>query len=201
MVDPSPPSDAPPSKPALRAAYRRARAEHVEALPQALLALMLNRPPAPVAAMIPADATVGVYHPVGSEAPALGWARWLAENGRSVALPWFADRDAPMRFRAWDNPWDDAQLVPGPWRALQPEDAAPEVVPDVVLVPLLAFTASGERLGQGGGHYDRWLADHPHASAIGLAWDCQIAETLPVEPHDRRLRAVVTPTRIYGGED
>ena len=70
--------------------------------------------------------------------------------------------------------------------------------PDVLLVPIVGFTDNGERLGQGGGHYDRWLEAHPETIAIGMAWDCQKRDRLPVEGHDRRLHAVVTPTRFYG---
>ena len=200
MVDPSPPLSPADEKAELRRAYRQTRAEHVAGLPQSLRALVLNRPPAPVTAMIPEGVTVGLYHPVGTEAPALGWARWFAENGRKVALPWFGARDAAMEFREWANPWDDELLTPGPWRALQPHDGNGMVVPEVVVVPLVAFTASGHRLGQGGGHYDRWLDAHPHVRAIGLAWDCQIADELPFEAHDKPLVAVVTPTRIYEGQ-
>jgi len=69
------------------------------------------------------------------------------------------------------------------------------------VVPLIAFTADGHRLGQGGGHYDRWLGAHPETPAIGLAWDCQLAEELPVEDHDHPLAAVVTPTRIYASSE
>ncbi|MEJ2410306.1 MAG: 5-formyltetrahydrofolate cyclo-ligase [Novosphingobium sp.] len=100
--------------------------------------------------MIPEGAAVGLYYPAGAEAPTMGWARWLAENGRQIALPWFAARDTAMEFRSWINPWDDDLLVPGPWRALQPTDDRNAIVPDVVIVPLLAFTAAGHRLGQGG---------------------------------------------------
>ncbi|MGF7153054.1 5-formyltetrahydrofolate cyclo-ligase [Novosphingobium gossypii] len=199
MVDPSPPFDLAAEKAALRRNYRQARVAHVEALPQNLRALILNRPPAPVLELIPEGATVGLYHPAGSEAPSIGWARWLSENGHRIALPFFATRDSAMGFRLWDNPWDEASLEPGPWRALQPAEDAEPAKPDVVVVPLVAFTARGHRLGQGGGHYDRWLAAHPGVTAIGLAWDCQLAEKLPVEPHDRPLAAVVTPTRIYNG--
>ncbi len=199
MVDPSPPISAADEKAALRRAYRAARSEHGAALPPGLRALMLNRPPAPVVEMVPEGAVIGLYHPAGTEAPAIGWARWFAEHGRQVALPWFAAREAPMEFRNWANPWDEDGLVPGPWRALQPGEDAEPLTPGLVVVPLLAFTAAGLRLGQGGGHYDRWLGTHPSVPAIGLAWDCQIAEELPFEPHDRRLAAVVTPTRIYEG--
>lgn len=200
-MDPSPPLSPSEEKVALRKAYRKARAEHVASLPEGLRALMLNRPPAPIEAMIPQGATVGLYYPGAAEAPALGWARWFAENGRNVALPWFAAKDSAMEFRNWSNPWDDGELARGPWQALQPSGEDAPIVPDVVVVPLLAFTTDGRRLGQGGGHYDRWLSAHPDVPAIGLAWDCQIADALPYECHDRTLIAVVTPTRIYEGHE
>ena len=181
----------------LRARMRQARREHVATLPDMVRRLVFNRPPAPVAQLMPEGATIGLYHATAAEAPTLGWARWLAENGRTLALPGFANRDSAMAFRRWDNPWDDDSLETGPFGALQPASGSGVVVPDVLVVPLLAFAADGARLGQGGGHYDRWLAAHPHTPAIGLAWDCQRAERLPLEPHDQRLRAVVTPTRFY----
>jgi len=74
------------------------------------------------------------------------------------------------------------------------------VTPHLAFVPLLAFTARGDRLGQGGGHYDRWLAANPEMLAVGLAWDSQLVDSLPIEAHDRPLSAVVTPTRLYEGE-
>lgn len=185
------------AKQALRKIMRQRRRDHVASLPDGLRALILNRPPAAIAAMAPAGATIGLYHPVAAEAPALGWARWFAEQGHPVALPWFAGRDAAMAFRIWANPWDEGLLEPAPFGGMQPAGDAAEAAPALVVVPLVAFTDRGERLGQGGGHYDRWLAANPQAIAIGLAWDCQQADSLPTEPHDRLLRAVVTPTRIH----
>jgi len=105
-----------------------------------------------------------------------------------------------MEFRVGDTPWSTAELEPSPWGGLQPASASGPADPTTVIVPLLAFTADGHRLGQGGGHYDRWLEHRGDVRAIGLAWDCQLAESLPVEPHDRKLDAVVTPTQIYGLE-
>ena len=72
------------------------------------------------------------------------------------------------------------------------------MTPDVLFVPLVGFTPEGARLGQGGGHYDRWLEAHPTTLAIGLGWDVQAVDELPVEAHDRSLDAVITPTRMYG---
>ena len=185
----------------LRSQLRAARRAHVEALPAGIRGLILHRPPAALLARIPDDSVVGLYHATPSEAPTAGYARWLHENGRHLALPWFASREAPMRFRRWRDPYDLSDLEPDPWGTLQPTADADEVIPTVAFVPLVGFTARGERLGQGGGHYDRWLADHPDTLPIGLAWDIQLCESLPVEPHDRRLAAVVTPTRRFEDQD
>ncbi len=185
-------------KTALRARMRAERRAYVAALPGSTRALILSRPPAPVAARVPEGCVVGLYHAGPEEAPTAGYARWFQENGRVLALPWFAGRDAPMEFRAWSDPFASSDLEPGPWGALQPLPDAEPLVPDVAFVPLLGFTADGHRLGQGGGHYDRWLARHPGTLPIGLAWDVQLMDSLPVEGHDRRLAVVVTPTRIHG---
>ncbi len=184
----------------LRGELRRRRSEFVAALPDATRGLLFLRPPAPVAALVPQRACVGLYHAAGSEAPTLSYAKWLHENGRSLALPWFGTRGSAMQFRAWSDPYDDAELDVGPYGLLQPRANAREVAPQVAFVPMVGFTARGDRLGQGGGHYDRWLAANPRVVAIGLAWDCQLSDAMPVEPHDRRMRAVVTPTRIYEGQ-
>ncbi|MCK9543126.1 MAG: 5-formyltetrahydrofolate cyclo-ligase [Novosphingobium sp.] len=208
MVGPSP-IPFPPSiqdiagvkdKHTLRTRMRARRQSHVESLPQATRALLFLRPPAPLVQLLPEKGMVGLYHARGAEAPTRAYARWLVENGREIALPWFADRAAPMRFRQWRDPFAETGLVDGPY-GLQPEPDAPEVVPPVLVVPLLGFTARGRRLGQGGGHYDRWLAEHPGTVAIGLAWDAQKMDDLLVEPHDQPLQAVVTPTRFWRIED
>jgi 5-formyltetrahydrofolate cyclo-ligase len=62
-----------------------------------------------------------------------------------------------------------------------------------ILVPGLAFTKTGQRLGRGGGFYDRYLASLPAQTIkIGVCFGLQIVETLPIEPHDQRVHAVVT---------
>ncbi len=199
-MDPSPPtSDIAETKAELRRHYRAARRAHVEAQPTNLRALLFLRPPAPVARMLPQGAAVGLYHAGPHEAPTLSYARWLHENGHPLALPFFATREAAMEFRTWSDPYDADALEPGPYGMLQPRAEAAAVTPAVLFVPLIAFQADGTRLGQGGGHYDRWLDAHPDTLAIGLGWDVQLAEDLPREKHDQRLAAVVTPTRLYEG--
>jgi len=181
----------------LRQRLRLERRKYVAALPKATNGLLFLRPPAPVAALVPPGAVVGLYSAIAQEAPTRSYAKWFHENGRQLALPWFAARGAAMQFRIWGDPYDDSALVNGPYGQLQPSADAEEVIPDVAFLPLIGFTADGDRLGQGGGHYDRWLEARPHTLAIGLAWDCQLVDSLPIEPHDRKLAAIVTPTRLY----
>lgn len=187
-----------PSKLELRRALRAARKAHVQAMPEAIRGLLFHRPPAPVLARIPAEAVIGLYHAAPFEAPAAAYARFFLEAGHVIALPHFAARAAPMTFRRHGDPYGQSDLEVGPFGILQPEADAEPLLPDVLFVPLLGFTAEGVRLGQGGGHYDRWLAEHPGRPVIGLAWDAQLCEAIPQEAHDAPLDAVITPTRIYG---
>ncbi|MFM7350359.1 MAG: 5-formyltetrahydrofolate cyclo-ligase [Erythrobacter sp.] len=186
------------NKDQLRQMLRKKRKAHVAALPDNLRALMFHRPPAPLLARIPQEASIGLYHAGPFEAPAAAYARFFRDAGHTLALPSFADRDAPMTFRHHTDPYAQDDLEVGPFGILQPGADAEPLVPDVLFVPLVGFTPEGARLGQGGGHYDRWLAEHTCALIVGLAWDAQACETLPTEAHDVPLDAVVTPTRIYG---
>ena len=180
----------------LRAAMRAARRDFVADLPQATRALILRRLPAPVEARLPDGCTIGLYYATPDEAPTLAMTQWLLEGGWRVALPYFASRAAPMQFCIWDSLHGENDLVAGPYGP-QPANTNEGVAPDVLLMPLLGFTAEGARLGQGGGHYDKWLAEHPRTLAIGLGWDMQCLDSLPQEPHDRQMDAVITPTRFY----
>lgn len=186
------------TKQALRKALRAERRRHVAALPDATRALLFRVPPAPLRDLAPAGATVGLYRANPHEAPPAAYARHFSEAGHTLALPRFAHREAPMEFALHSDPFGESDLEVGPYGLLQPIAGAIAVTPDVLIIPLLGFTADGQRLGQGGGHYDRWLAEHPRVPAIGLAWDCQMIDALPNEDHDQRLAAVVTPTRFFG---
>lgn len=78
-----------------------------------------------------------------------------------------------------------------------PDRPAISLVPeDVLIVPGVGFTRAGDRLGRGGGHYDRLLSGSP-ATSIGVAFDIQLVLELPTEPHDRGVDLVVTPGGMW----
>jgi 5-formyltetrahydrofolate cyclo-ligase len=131
-----------------------------------------------------------VYHAVGSELDPS--AIQLAGAGR--ALPVVIERHAPMVFRLHGP---SHPLVPDALGIPAPAPGAPEVRPDVVFTPVLAFDRKGGRLGQGGGHYDRTIeslrAGKP-VFVIGVAYAGQEVDEIPMEPHDQRLDAILTET-------
>ena len=186
------------NKAELRKKLRRARRAHVAALPSAVRSLLFNRPPEPLLALIPDRAVIGLYHATANEAPTASYAKFFLERGHKLALPRFASTESEMDFAAFVDPFTESDLVEGPFQLMQPAAGAEDAMPDIVFVPLVGFTDAGHRLGQGGGHYDRWLEAHPGRTKVGIAWDVQLVEKLPLDTHDQTLDAVVTPTRMYG---
>jgi len=182
----------------LRSRLRKARREHAAALPREVSALVFNRPPAPLLELVPEGATIGLYRADPGEAPARSYAKFFLERGHRIALPRITTLEAPMEFRLHSDPFEESDLEDGPMGLRQPGLDAPVVEPEMLFMPLVGFTMRGERLGQGGGFYDRWLAAHPDTIAVGMAWDMQEVDELPIEDHDMPLRAIVTPTRILG---
>jgi 5-formyltetrahydrofolate cyclo-ligase len=116
----------------------------------------------------------------------------LTRLGHEIVWPRIKDEN--LGFFAGD---DEPAFVPGPYDLLEPGPHATERVPTVVLVPLVGFDRQGNRLGQGGGFYDRLLETlGASCVSIGLAWDCQEEAQIPIEKHDFPLAGVITPTRF-----
>lgn len=139
------------------------------------------------------ETVVGAYHASEYEISPDALVQALRARGHVIGFPWFADRGAPMLFRSGPD------RAVGPYGVDQPSAHAPGVAPDILLMPLVAADLEGNRLGQGGGHYDRTLAalrQSRRVLAIGLAWDVQIADALPAEPWDEPLNLIATPSRL-----
>ena len=110
------------------------------------------------------------------------------------ALPFARREPAGMVYRRWDGSEPAAQDECG-----IATSTGAVVVPDVVLVPCVGFTREGFRLGYGGGFFDRWLAEHPGVTTVGLAWSG--AEThFPVEAHDCALTLILTERELIAPE-
>ena len=144
------------------------------------------------ALQIPKGAIVGGYHALPDEAdPALLLER-LVELGCHIAYPRVAGKSLPLEFHRVP---DGEVLAPGVFGIHEPLDIWPRAVPNILLVPLLAFDSSGYRLGYGGGFYDRSLA-LLQVPAIGIAYARQEISSIPSEPHDRTLDMVLTEQGI-----
>ena len=178
----------PSDKTKLRTVLRRRRRALAAAAPDAAMQAAVL---APIERLAPL-AWFAAYHAVGSEFDPAPLAARLAKAGGRLAMPVTLAADQPLVFRAQrtgDVPVVDAFGVPSP----PPE--APQVRPDLVICPLLAFDRRGGRLGQGGGHYDRTLAAlraQGPVFVLGLAYAGQEVERLDMEPHDQRLDAILT---------
>ncbi len=147
--------------------------------PAAMLALAL----APHAGRV-----LGGYLAAGREADPLAA---MAAFAGPVCVPVVLGPDLPLGFCAWTP---GCETAPGAYGIAEPVRGA-ALVPQVLIVPLLAFDAAGRRLGQGGGFYDRTLAALRGAGpllAIGFGYAGQEVDAVPAGPHDAPLDLVVT---------
>lgn len=139
---------------------------------------------------------VAGYLPIRTEIDPRPAMAVLHAMGATVCVPVIDANGQPLRFRAWSP---TAPLIDGPFGAQTPAAGAFHT-PQTVILPLVAFDARGNRLGYGGGFYDRTLEQLRAAGptrAIGLAFDAQQLETLPLEPTDQPLDALVTETGTH----
>ena len=139
---------------------------------------------------------VSGFMPLKSEINPLPLLQKLAEAGARLALPAIAGRGKPLIMRGWEF---GAPLDRGQWGIREPKLDAPEVEPDILLVPLLAFDRAGYRLGYGAGYYDltihRLRALKP-VVAVGIAFAAQEVPKIPTTPRDERLDLVLTEREV-----
>jgi 5-formyltetrahydrofolate cyclo-ligase len=163
---------------ALPATERQAAAETIAARPF----------PVPV---VPGVIVSG-FSPLKTEVNPLPLMRKLAEAGAGLALPVVAGRGRPLIMRAYAF---GQALNEGVWGIREPKDDAPEVDPDILIVPLAAFDRHGNRIGYGAGYYDMTinrLRSRKPVVAVGIAYAAQEVPEVPVTPRDARLDLVLT---------
>jgi 5-formyltetrahydrofolate cyclo-ligase len=146
--------------------------------------------------LVETSGVVGLYEAFRDEIHPGEVAQRLHENGRKLALPTTPKFGQPLVFRAW-APGDP--LIRGRLNIPEPSPDAPEVFPQVLLVPPVAFDRFGYRIGYGAGFYDRTipkLREMHRVFALGYAFACQEIPNLPAEHHDIPLDAIATEHEI-----
>ncbi|MCG9785718.1 5-formyltetrahydrofolate cyclo-ligase [Vibrio mediterranei] len=146
---------------------------------------------------------VALYLATDGELDTLPTIQWFWQQGIETYLPVihpFSKGQLLFLRYAQDTP-----LVLNQYKILEPKLNQQAICPvselDIIFTPLVAFDDSGQRLGMGGGYYDRTLAPWENSdlgpTAIGLAHDCQQVDTLPSESWDIPLTTIVTPSKIW----
>jgi 5-formyltetrahydrofolate cyclo-ligase len=176
-----------------KATLRREAIARRDALPadmRAAAAQAIATRPFPVA--IPPGATVSGFMPLKSEINPIPLLRHLADAGARLALPAVAGKGKPLIMRAFAF---GETLASGVWGIREPKPDAPQVDPDILIVPLLAFDRRGHRIGYGAGYYDMTItalrAKKPIV-AVGIAFAMQEIAAVPDTPSDARLDLVLT---------
>jgi 5-formyltetrahydrofolate cyclo-ligase len=139
---------------------------------------------------------VSGFSPMKSEINPVPLMRKLADNGARLALPVIAGRGKPLIMRAWN--FGDP-LVSGQWGIREPTGEAPEVAPDIMIVPLAAFDRIGHRIGYGAGYFDMTinaLRGKKPVTAVGIAFAVQEIPSVPTTERDARLDLVLTEHEI-----
>ncbi len=133
---------------------------------------------------------VAIYLPVQAELDTIPLKTQLQELGLKIALPKIVDKNSPLVFKLWDV---DSKLISHPtYKVKELDESALNIIPDIVIVPLLAFDEDNHRLGYGGGYYDRTIKyykqNYPHTKFVGYAYEGQKIEgKLPRYDFDQML--------------
>ena len=143
----------------------------------------------------PGVAVVSAYLPIKSEISPLNAMHELYRLGKRVCLPVVVGSELPLRFREWRP---GTNLEPSAFGTSTPARGE-WLSPDLLIVPLLAFDRRGNRLGYGGGFYDRTIAELNAGNGVltvGMAFAEQEFDNIPSAAGDRRLDAVATQDEV-----
>ncbi len=135
------------------------------------------------------DKIIGGYYPINFEMDCLNILYKLKNDGFRISLPKIMN-DKKMFFYNWS--FEDPLIV-NKLGIPEPENSY-KVIPDVLLVPLVAFDRFKNRLGYGGGYYDRYIKKNEKKIlvTIGIAFNFQKVKRIEIEPYDKKLNLIVT---------
>jgi 5-formyltetrahydrofolate cyclo-ligase len=133
--------------------------------------------------------TVSAYCPLRGEPDLRPWMERVIARGGVCALPVVIVRNAPLIFRVWKR---GARMERGFWNIPVPADGA-EVMPKIVIAPVVGFDPDCYRLGYGGGYFDRTLMAMPAGTrVIGVGYAQAAIPTIHPQPHDIPMNLIVT---------
>lgn len=185
-----------------KAVLRREALARRDALPRELRAAAAEAIAArPFPLAIEPGAAVSGFMPMKSEINPVPLMRKLADAGATLALPVVAGKGKPLIMRAWSL---GEPLAAGVWGIREPKPDAPEVFPDILIVPLLAFDRRGHRIGYGAGYFDMTIAAlraRKPVVAAGIAFAAQEIAEVPTTPRDARLDLVLTEREVIDWRD
>jgi len=139
--------------------------------------------------------SIAFFSPRTDEMDVWPWLAAAVKLEKAVSLPGWDAASGEYVFKVLGDLKSD--LVPGRYGIPEPAEHCPPAALnslDLILVPGVAFDMQGHRLGRGKGHYDRTLTKL-HGIRCGVAYEAQLVDEIPTEPHDERLNCILTPTR------
>jgi 5-formyltetrahydrofolate cyclo-ligase len=126
---------------------------------------------------------VGLYHPIKNELNILS----LKEDSKTFLLPVVEDNQ--MHYRLFHK---DTQLIQSTLHILEPkENPIMEERLDLIIVPALAVTKYGQRIGYGKGFFDQFIQKNPHIHTLTVVFDFQVLEDIPTDPHDQNIQDLI----------
>ncbi|MFC1467449.1 5-formyltetrahydrofolate cyclo-ligase [Verrucomicrobiota bacterium] len=139
---------------------------------------------------------IGIYLALPGEVQLDALTDHCRKLGKRICVPVFDDYSKVCVMAEWHA---NTELVAGKWDVLEPSEhrRVDDDEIDMMLVPGVAFDTNGERLGRGGGYYDRML-EKSDAYHVGVAFQFQIVQALATEEHDMPMELVVTEQHFYG---
>jgi 5-formyltetrahydrofolate cyclo-ligase len=140
------------------------------------------------------DAIFAAYMPLAHEFNIAGILEFLQKNNHRILIPITDFKTAAMTFGLYDP----INMKPNKVGILEPPTPC-DLMPDMMIVPGMAFDENGHRLGYGAGHYDRWFAKHKNTNkmlVVACTTENHMIPVLPSEPHDYKMDVIITNKRI-----
>ncbi len=139
--------------------------------------------------------TIALFYPLGLEINIWPLVKELSQDrDKVILLPKSHQTSRTLSFHRYTSSSDLGEKSLGVQEPITREHLDKI---DIVVVPLRAVDLSGHRLGRGGGYYDSYLSAHPNTPTIGVGYQCQLVDAVPVEPHDQRILQICLPGNTY----